>query len=67
MCINMLRSSRSSLHALKEGETKNWASERHLNLEAKSLSKKFCDLKTSDPARLPGLTFDHSRFGTEII
>jgi hypothetical protein len=46
---------------------KNWASERHLNLEAKSLSKKFCDLKASDLARLPGLTFDHSCIGTEII
>lgn len=31
------------------------------------MSKKFCDLKASDLARLPGLTFDHSCIGTEII
>ncbi len=31
------------------------------------MSRKFCDLKASDLAKLPALTYDHSLIGEEII
>ncbi|MDD1760914.1 MAG: hypothetical protein LUQ59_01650 [Methanothrix sp.] len=35
--------------------------------EIKDMSRKFSDLKPSDLAKLPGLTYDHACIGEEII
>jgi len=39
----------------------------HCVSEIKDMSRKFCDLKASDLAKLPGLTYDHAYIGEEII